>query len=176
MTRPLTRILVVTAIATSFLTPAAADAMWPRGTGTRRPAKPQGGNYTIVGRGGAVIYTGRSKNLSSRIRTHRRLLKNNPEYRIRIDRRTDNVAIQRGREQVLITAYRPPLNKINGIGRNNDNRATYLRTVRRFGQDVARQAGQTDKAMSPRQPYSTITPPPGGNSRGDRRYETRSAE
>ncbi|MEM7375640.1 MAG: hypothetical protein AAF587_44015 [Bacteroidota bacterium] len=43
-----------------------------------------------------------------------------------VDRRTDDYAAQRGREQIIHELFDPPLNRINPISPNNPRRDDYL--------------------------------------------------
>ena len=85
---------------------------------------PQGGTYVLKD-GNEVMRSGRTNDLLRRQGEHGRdpVLK---KFDFKIDRRTDNYAQQRGREQILHDKYKPPLNKINPISPKNPNRQKYL--------------------------------------------------
>jgi Pretoxin HINT domain len=86
----------------------------------------RGGTYKLVDpETGQVMRTGRSKNLDTRKGQHRR----DPAHKdldFEVDRRTDDYAQQRGREQVIHDTYDPPLDKIEPISPTNPHRGEYL--------------------------------------------------
>lgn len=79
--------------------------------------------------------TGRTSNLILRSQQHARdpILK---QYNFVIDIRTDNYAVQRGREQLIHELYNPPLNYINPIRANNPNRNDYLNAARKYLEQI----------------------------------------
>ncbi len=54
------------------------------------------------------------------------------DLKFEVDRRTDVYAEQRGREQVIHDAHKPPLNRINPIDPRNPNRQNYLDAAKRL--------------------------------------------
>jgi hypothetical protein len=88
------------------------------------PDKPRGGTYKLLDDEKSVVYVGRTNDLERREGEHGRGDKG--EYKFRIDRRTDDYAEQRGREQKLYDRYHPPLNKRQPISPKNPKRDYYL--------------------------------------------------
>jgi hypothetical protein len=95
------------------------------------PSRAKGGTYVHVDPAtGTVMRVGRTKDLAARQAAHNR----DPRLQglqFRIDARTNSYKLQRGREQILMNKYNPPLNKIRGISPNNPNRRLYMRAGRR---------------------------------------------
>jgi hypothetical protein len=93
---------------------------------------PCGGTYKLVDSNtGEVVRTGRTKNLEVRQKQHAR----DPElkkYEFEVDKRTDNYAEQRGREQIIHDKYKPKLNKIKPIRDDNPKREEYLEAARKM--------------------------------------------
>ena len=84
---------------------------------------------------GEVMRTGRTNDLLRRAAEHR----NNPGTEnlvFEVDWRTDDLAVQRGREQMLYDQYRAPLNRIRGIDPRNPYRQYYLDAARRYGENI----------------------------------------
>ncbi len=54
------------------------------------------------------------------------------EYRFEVDRRTDNYAQQRGREQVIHDIHNPPLDKIRPISPNNPQLEHFLESAKQI--------------------------------------------
>jgi RHS repeat-associated protein len=94
----------------------------------------RGGTYKLIDPvTGEVQYVGRTKDLARRQAEHRRdPLKE--QLRFEIDWRTDDYAVQRGREQMLYDQYRPPLNRIRPISPRNPRLQAYLEAAKRFGE------------------------------------------
>ncbi len=72
-----------------------------------------------------IVRIGRTNDLRRRELEHFR----HPDTKhldFEVDRRTDNYAQQRGREQILYDRYNPPRNKIRPIRPTNQNRQSYL--------------------------------------------------
>jgi len=94
----------------------------------------RGGTYKLIDPvTGEVQYVGRTKDLARRQAEHRRdPLKE--QFRFEIDWRTDDYAVQRGREQMLYDQYRPPLNRIRPISPRNPRLQAYLEAAKRFGE------------------------------------------
>lgn len=104
----------------------------------------RGGTYKLVEpHTDQVMRTGRSKDLSSREQQHGR---KHPELRFQVDRRTDNYAEQRGREQVIHERYKPPLNRINPISPTNPRKPEYMKAA----ENVARPADASARAAPPK--------------------------
>ncbi len=91
-----------------------------------------GGTYRLVDPAtGETQYVGRTNNLLRRQSEHLRdPLKGRLEFRV--DWRTDDYAVQRGREQMLYEQYRPPLNRIRPISLRNPRLQECLDAARRF--------------------------------------------
>jgi RHS repeat-associated protein len=77
---------------------------------------------------GQVMRTGRTNDLARREREHR-----GSGLIFEVDKRTDDYAAQRGREQIIHDKYIPPLNKIRPISPNNPNRDKYLEAGQALG-------------------------------------------
>jgi RHS repeat-associated protein len=94
----------------------------------------RGGTYKLIDPvTGEVQYVGRTKDLARRQAEHRRdPLKE--QFRFEIDWRTDDYAVQRGREQMLYDQYRLPLNRIRPISPRNPRLQAYLEAAKRFGE------------------------------------------
>ncbi len=94
---------------------------------------PRGGTYLLVKpKTGEVVYNGRSNDLRRREGEHGR----SPElgrFEFRVDKRTDDYAQQRGREQIVHERYQPPLNRREPISPSNPRRDDYLREGRKLG-------------------------------------------
>jgi hypothetical protein len=93
---------------------------------------PKGGTYTLrVPKTGDVMRTGRTKDLLRRRAQHLRdpLLK---DYRFDVVHRTDIYEQQRGLEQLLHEAYRPPLNEINPISPRNPMKQKYMEAAKEY--------------------------------------------
>jgi hypothetical protein len=92
----------------------------------------KGGTYKLVDPStGDVARTGRTNNLDRRLDEHAR----SPETGglvFEVDRRTDDYAEQRGREQVLHDHHKPPLNKIQPISPRNPRRSDYLDAAKKM--------------------------------------------
>ena len=92
----------------------------------------RGGTYRLIDPAtGETQYVGRTENLAQRQIQHR----TDPikqKLRFEVDWRTDDYAVQRGREQMLYEQYRPPLNRIRPISPRNPRRQEYLDAARRF--------------------------------------------
>jgi hypothetical protein len=54
------------------------------------------------------------------------------KYEFEVDKRTDNYAEQRGREQIIHDKYKPKLNKIKPIRDDNPKREEYLEAARKM--------------------------------------------
>lgn len=103
------------------------------GPPTRRmsggPNGPKGGTYKLKDADGNVVRTGRTNDHDRRRNEHNR---NNPDVTYEVDRRTDNRAEQRGREQIIYDQHPEArsenggLNRIRPISPNNPNRDDYL--------------------------------------------------
>ena len=76
--------------------------------------------------------TGRTNDLNRRRGEHARD-QATKDLRFEIDRRTDNYAQQRGREQIIHDRYNPPLNVIEPIRANHPLRVYYLRAGNELG-------------------------------------------
>lgn len=93
----------------------------------------KGGTYVLKNAEGTIIKTGRTNNLARREAEHGR---NHPDRTFEVDKRTDNRAAQRGREQDLhdanpsAHAANGGLDKINGISPKNPKRDEYLKAGR----------------------------------------------
>jgi len=86
----------------------------------------QGGTYKLIDpKTGKVMYVGRTSDLSSRAKQHKRPLKTR-ELDFEVDKQTNIYDQLRGREQIIKEKYKPPLNKINPISPRNKNRQKYL--------------------------------------------------
>ena len=106
----------------------AVAGVWTPGPGT---AYARGGTYILRNADGQVMRTGRTNDLARRRAEHAR----NPETRdleFEVDRRTDDAAQQRGREQVIHDQHNPPLNKVNPISPKNPRRQEYLDAAKRI--------------------------------------------
>ena len=55
------------------------------------------------------------------------------DLKFNVDKRSDNAAARRGREQMLHDKYKPPMNKIRPISPKNPNRAKYMREAKKLG-------------------------------------------
>jgi hypothetical protein len=107
---------------------ALAGAILPGGGYT---AGAKGGTYLLKNADDVVMRTGRSKNLARRAGDHGR----DPATRdltFEVDKRTDDYAAQRGREQILHDLHNPPLNRIRPIDPKNPKRDEYLEAGRRL--------------------------------------------
>lgn len=95
----------------------------------------KGGTYVLKNPDGTVVKTGRTNDLARREGEHGR---GHPDKTFEVDKRTDNRAAQRGREQDLHDANPSAhadnggLDKINGIRPNNPRRDEYLREGRKL--------------------------------------------
>ena len=77
---------------------------------------------------GETVYVGRTKDLNVRKTQHAR----HPEmgkYEFEIDKRTNDYAAQRGREQQLYDEFKPRLNKIRPISPRNRNLPEYMKAA-----------------------------------------------
>ena len=74
---------------------------------------------------GEIMRTGRTNNLARREREHARAPATSGLV-FEVDRRTDLYAAQRGREQIIHDLYDPPLNYVNPIRPDHENRDAYL--------------------------------------------------
>jgi hypothetical protein len=94
-------------------------------------AVPSGGTYVLRDATGKVVRSGRTNNLDRRMAEHARdpALKG---YKFEAVHRTDVYTEQRGLEQLLHEAHRPPLNKINGIDPNNPRLSIYRNAAQSF--------------------------------------------
>lgn len=92
----------------------------------------RGSTYKLIdSETGIIQYVGRTKDLARRQLEHARdPLKGRLEFEV--DWRTDNYAVQRGREQMLYDQYRPPLNRIRPISPRNPRLQEYIQAARRF--------------------------------------------
>jgi len=84
-----------------------------------------------------VQYVGRTKDLARREAEHWR----DPvrqQFEFEVDWRTDDYAVQRGREQMLYDLYQPPLNRVRPISLRNPRLEEYLNAARRFGEELMR--------------------------------------
>jgi RHS repeat-associated protein len=91
----------------------------------RKPCRvAKGGTYRLLSAEGDVMKTGRTKDLSRR---EKQLSKEHPHLEFEVDKRTDDYAQQRGREEVLYNEQNPPapLDKIRPISPRNLNAARY---------------------------------------------------
>ncbi len=95
---------------------------------------PRGGTYVLRDpETNEVMRTGRTNDLERRRQEHGR----DPELRpfnFEVDRRTDDYAQQRGREQVVHNQYDPPLNRIQPISPRNPRRQEYLDAAAGMGE------------------------------------------
>ncbi|HEU5297544.1 MAG TPA: RHS repeat-associated core domain-containing protein [Burkholderiaceae bacterium] len=101
--------------------------------GMRDELAAKGGTYILKDADGTVVKTGRTNNLARREAEHGR---NHPDKTFEVDKRTDNKAAQRGREQDLHDANPSAheanggMDKINGIAPSNPKRDEYLKAGR----------------------------------------------
>jgi RHS repeat-associated protein len=89
----------------------------------------RGGTYLLRDASGTVMRTGRSNNLARRAAEHAR----DPQLRdlvFEVDKRTDNYAAQRGREQIIHDLHQPPLNRVRPVSPKNQRLETYLKEGR----------------------------------------------
>ncbi len=93
----------------------------------------KGGTYLLKNSDDVVMRTGRSKDLARRAGDHRRA-EATKDLEFQVDRRTDVYAEQRGREQMIHDAHKPPLDKVNPIGPRNPRRQEYLDASKRLEQ------------------------------------------
>lgn len=86
------------------------------------PAK--GGTYRLFDDANMVMKTGRTKDLARR---EKELGRKHPDLDFKVDKRTDNYAQQRGREEIIYNQQNPaaPLDKIRPINPSNENAARY---------------------------------------------------
>jgi RHS repeat-associated protein len=92
-----------------------------------------GGAYTLTDPNtGDVQRTGRTNDLDRREKEHARDPQTK-ELKFNVDKRTDNAAARRGREQIIHDKYKPPMNKINPVSPKNPDRAKYLREAKKLG-------------------------------------------
>jgi RHS repeat-associated protein len=93
--------------------------------GSAEAAPPRGGTYLQRdAETGAVVRTGRSNNLPRREGEHAR----DPATRdleFEVDRRTDDYAAQRGREQIIHDQHNPPMNRVRPVSPRNPRREEY---------------------------------------------------
>lgn len=102
------------------------------GQGIEQAAR--GGTYKLIDPvTGEVQYVGRTKDLARRQAEHARD-PTRERFRFEVDWRTDDYAVQRGREQMLYDQYRPPLNRIRPISPRNPRLPEYMEAARRFGE------------------------------------------
>jgi hypothetical protein len=90
-------------------------------------AKPKGGTYKLKDpETGRVRRTGRTNDLDRRMAEHRSDLKTK-DLKFEVDRRTDNYAQQRGREQIIYDQHPgADLNKNRPIDPRNPNKKKYM--------------------------------------------------
>ncbi len=79
--------------------------------------------------------TGRTNHLERRRSDHSRD-STTEALRFDVDWKTDDYAVQRGREQMLHDQYQPPMNKIRPISPRNPRRQHYLDAAWNFGQQL----------------------------------------
>ena len=95
----------------------------------------KGGTYVLKNAEGTVVKTGRTKDLARREAEHGR---KHPDTTFQVDKRTDDYAAQRGREQDLHDAHPTAhkdnggLDRINGISPTNPRREEYLKAGRKL--------------------------------------------
>lgn len=106
---------------------------------------PRGGTYKLVDPvTGQVERTGRTKDLARREREHQREF---PKLKFQIDRRTDNYAEQRGREQLIWQQYpHAKHNHQKPIADNNKNRPEYMKAA----ENMARPTEAPARAAQPK--------------------------
>jgi len=88
----------------------------------------KGGIYTITNPDGAVVRVGRTGNFDAREGQYARDA-NYFDLKFNEVINSDNYAVQRGMEQILIDEYNPPMNVYNGISPQNPNAGTYFRAA-----------------------------------------------
>lgn len=94
----------------------------------------RGGTYTLRNSDGTVVRTGRTNDLARREGEHGRA---HPDTSFEVDRRTDDYATQRGREQVIhdqnpqARAENGGLNRQNPISDRNPRREEYMDAAKR---------------------------------------------
>ncbi len=81
---------------------------------------------------GDVQRTGRTNDIDRRRTEHARA-EDTKGLEFKVDKRTDNAAARRGREQMLHDKYKPPMNKIRPISPKNPNRAKDMREAKKLG-------------------------------------------
>jgi hypothetical protein len=93
---------------------------------------PTGGTYILRDPNTQqIMRTGRAKTLSKRKSDHKRD-QNLKDFIFEVDKRTNDYASQRGREQIIHDLHKPPLNKIEPISPRNKNRQKYLDAGRKL--------------------------------------------
>jgi hypothetical protein len=98
----------------------------------------RGGTYKLIDPvTGEVQYVGRTKDLARRAAEHERDAVK-WQFEFEVDWRTDDYAVQRGREQMLYDLYQPPLNRVRPISLRNPRLEEYLNAARRFGEELMR--------------------------------------
>ena len=103
------------------------------GENTSPGEDPKGGTYTLTDpKTGEVQYVGRSSDLNRRAAEHGRS-GDKGNLKFNVDKRTDNYAAQRGREQILYDKHKPPMNKRQPISPNNPNRKKYMKAGQALG-------------------------------------------
>jgi len=115
-----------------ILGPGAGSGMPGGNQGPTTTVRPRGGTYLLKDPAtGEVMRTGRTSDLASRRGDHRRDPATS-SLAFEVDIRTDNYAVQRGREQMLHDQHQPPLNIIRPIDLRNPRLESYLDAARRF--------------------------------------------
>jgi RHS repeat-associated protein len=95
----------------------------------------KGGTYVLKNADGIVVRTGRTNNLDRRFSEHGR---KHPDLTPQVDKRTDDRAAQRGREQIIhdanpsAHAANGGLDKINPISQKNPKRDDYMEAGRKL--------------------------------------------
>lgn len=91
-----------------------------------------GGTYMLTNPNtGEVQRTGRTNNLDRRQKEHARDPQTK-DLKFNVDKRTDNAAARRGREQIIHDKYKPPMNKVNPVNPKNPNKAKYLKEAEKL--------------------------------------------
>lgn len=88
----------------------------------------KGGTYILKDENGKVQRSGRTNDLGRREKEHGRSEKTK-DLEFEVDQRNDDKKVQRGREQQIHDAHKPPLNKIKPIRDNNPKKEEYMKAA-----------------------------------------------